>query len=171
MSSERIELIGALARKHAAALTLYARQWSNQPDDIVQDSLIDLMTTDPWPQSPLAWLYGAVRFRALNRHRATRRRNRHETQLAAETQSWFEEDPTTRLQAQEATALLQGLSLELREVVILRLWSGLSFSEIGSLLQIDTSTASRRFSAAIEQLKAKCEPKATPASLRAGRPP
>ena len=157
MKSERIEQVGRLARSHAAPLLLYARQWSNQPDDIVQDALIDLLGVEPWPTSPVAWLYGAVRFRSLNGHRAARRRIKHETRLAIERRPWFEVEPTNRLQADEAMGLLQSLSQELREVVILRLWSSLTFEQIGQLLAVDASTACRRFSTAIEQLKQKCD--------------
>ncbi|MCA9105041.1 MAG: sigma-70 family RNA polymerase sigma factor [Planctomycetales bacterium] len=153
MNRERIEMIDQLARRHAASLILYARQWSNQPEDDVQEALLDLMRSDPWPDRPEAWLFGATRHRALNRLRSRRRRERHEEAAASSAANWFVADPTARLQAEEVGLLLERLELPLREAVILRMWGNLTYAEIGRLTQASASTACRRFEEAIDLLR------------------
>jgi RNA polymerase sigma-70 factor (ECF subfamily) len=50
-------------------------------------------------------------------------------------------------------AALQGLPLDQREVIVARLWGGLSFEEIAVVADCSTSTAFRRFNAGIDALR------------------
>ena len=50
-------------------------------------------------------------------------------------------------------AALQLLPSDLREIVIARLWGGLSFEEVGKLVNLPSATAWRRYDEALDLLK------------------
>ena len=83
------ELLGQLIDYHAAALTLFARQWCAAPDDVVQEAFVKLSAQRPLPNDPVAWLFRAVRNGAASAARADHRRRRHETVAAARRITWF----------------------------------------------------------------------------------
>ena len=51
------------------------------------------------------------------------------------------------------TDALRAVEDDLREVVIARIWGGLSFVEIAEVVDISTSTAHRRYEAGLEKLR------------------
>src|SRR5437016_4766270 len=83
------ELIGRLIDSHAAALTLYARQWCAAPEDVVQEAFVKLATRPVVPPHVVPWLYAVVRNAALSAARAERRRQKHEALAAARSPAWF----------------------------------------------------------------------------------
>ena len=146
------QLLAGLVDSHSAALKLYARQWCLAPDDVVQQALIDLAGCRELPDQPVAWLFGAVRRRAISRARSDRRRRQHE-QAAAE--AWFQRRRDQHEAAETAAAALGELPLADREIVIAHLWGRLTFVEIAELVGLSASTAQRRFEAAIERMREK----------------
>ena len=62
-------------------------------------------------------------------------------------------NPGQRLDAETATKALEELPIERREVVIARLWGGLSFDEIALLVGTSNSTAHRRYWGGLETLR------------------
>jgi RNA polymerase sigma-70 factor (ECF subfamily) len=62
--------VARLIECHAAALELFARQWCDDPADVVQAAFVRLMDHDDAPQRPLAWLFGAVRNTARMQRRS-----------------------------------------------------------------------------------------------------
>ena len=60
--------------RHVAALKLYARTWCRAPEDALQEAMIELAKQPEFPVEPVAWLYRAVRFRAMSQHRGERER-------------------------------------------------------------------------------------------------
>ena len=66
--------LAELLDRHAAALALYAAQWTSAADDCVQEALVELARQASGPDNPVAWLYRVVRNRALNAARSARRR-------------------------------------------------------------------------------------------------
>jgi RNA polymerase sigma factor (sigma-70 family) len=147
-----------LFRTHGPALVLYARQWCETPEDVVQEAFIQLLRLRESCANPVAWLYRVVRNQALNASREGARRRRREEQTTALRPRWFEDSPDAALDARSATQLLQNLSGEQREVIVARLWGGLSFEEIGELAGCSTSSAFRRFQAGLEALRRGLEP-------------
>lgn len=152
MAQLNAQLLAELLDRHGATLSLYARQWCLAPDDVVQQAFIDLAACHTLPEKPAAWLFAAVRRRAISKARSERRRQRHETEAG---QRWFVQSRRQH----EATALaieeLAELPLEDREVVIAHLWGRLTFDEIGKLIGASSSTAQRRYEAAIARLREK----------------
>lgn len=138
---------------HAAALELYAAQWAESPADVVQEAFIKLAGQSPEPNRVLPWLYRVVRNAAISAARSAGRRRRHEQNAAARNADWFEENGHNPLDAETATRALRDLEESHREVVIARIWGGLSFEEIGEAFGVSSSTAHRRYESALQQLR------------------
>jgi RNA polymerase sigma factor (sigma-70 family) len=147
------ELLGKLFDQQAAVLELYAAQWCTAPADIVQEAFIELSRQHPPPDRPVAWLYRVVRNAAISAARSADRRRRHESRAAEHTPSWFVEEAGAALDAQAAGEALQELDSEQSEVVVARLWGGLSFEQIAALTETSISTAHRRYEAGLQQLR------------------
>lgn len=135
-------------------MVLYARQWCDTPEDVVQQVLLDFVTLRQPPDDPPGWLYRAVRHRAIDAHRAAQRRQRREAEVARQAH-WFVQTDVEGLDAEAAVAALHELPLEQREVIVAHLWGGLSFEAIGSLVECAASTAFRRYSAGLATLRQK----------------
>lgn len=145
-----------LVDRHAAALTLYARQWTDAPDDVVQTAFLKLVRLPIPPDNPLPWLYTVVRNAARDANRSARRRAKYETAAAEQTTPWFApSDDPTGLDAETATAALADLPDDIREIVLAHLWGGLTFEQIAAAVGGSASTAFRRYTAGIALLREK----------------
>jgi RNA polymerase sigma-70 factor (ECF subfamily) len=149
------KVLGRLYRQHAPALRLYARQWGAAEEDLVQEAFVRLAQQAHAPERPLPWLYRVVRNEALAVHRTAARRRRREEKASA-PEAWFSaaED---RLDGREAARLLAELPLELREVIVARLWGGLTFEEVAQLVGCSLPTAHRRYRAGLDELRGRLE--------------
>src|SRR5260370_30666648 len=83
------ELLERLAKEHAAALVLYARQWCSAPEDVVQEAFLKLIAQKKPPQHPVPWLYSVVRHAALAANRAARPRHHHDAVAASRAPAFF----------------------------------------------------------------------------------
>jgi len=147
------EFLGRLLDEQGPALELYARQWCGNPEDALQEALIELARQSAPPRDLLPWLYRVVRNKAASAARAARRRQRHESSAAEARSAWFLPAGADGLDAQTAAAALESLPLEQREVVVAHVWGQLSFVQIGSLIGTSDSTANRRYLAALTALR------------------
>jgi RNA polymerase sigma factor (sigma-70 family) len=137
---------------HGAALVLCARQWCIEPEDVVQEAFLKLARQSMVPDDAVAWLYRVVRNGAIDAGKLARRRRRRET-AAARPVRWFIEPEVDGLDAATAVAALERLSPEEREVIVARHWGGLSFEQIALVVGCSTSTAFRRYSSGVDQLR------------------
>jgi RNA polymerase sigma factor (sigma-70 family) len=137
---------------HAAPLVLYARQWCGTPEDVVQEALIKLVRQKRPPADVVAWLYRVVRNGALDAAKMARRRQRRES-VAARSVRWFVEPEVDGLDARTAVAALELLVPEHREAVVAHHWGGLSFEQIATVVGCSASTAFRRYTAGVEELR------------------
>jgi len=149
------ETLGRLYRQHAPALRLYARQWPDADEDLVQEAFVRLAQQAAPPEQPIPWLYRVVRNGALARSRNGTRRQRREQQVSR-PEAWFDA-PADALAAQEAARLLAELPLELREVIVARLWGGLTFAEIAPLVGCALPTAQRRYQQGLAALRERLQ--------------
>ena len=147
------ELLGKLVDRHAVALELYAAGWCDCPEDVLQEVLIELAARASVPDPILPWLYRAVRNRAINAHRASRCRRRHENEAARRSPTQLSGSAGEMLDAESATAALAALPEKLRETIVAHLWGGLSFREIGELTDTSESTAHRRYQNALRRVR------------------
>jgi RNA polymerase sigma factor (sigma-70 family) len=153
------EELGRLLDAHGPGLTLYARQLCSTPEDAVQEAFIELARQRELPAEPIAWLMRVVRNKALTASRAQQRRERHEEMAGRERgvdearAASFAAGGADSLDAMQVAAALAELAIEDREIVVAHLWNGLTFREIGALLDTTDSTAHRRYRAALEAMR------------------
>jgi RNA polymerase sigma-70 factor (ECF subfamily) len=148
-------VLGHLYRCHASALRLYARQWGSAAEDFVQNAFVHLARQQPPPDRPLPWLYRVVRNEALAARRSAMRRQQRE-ELCSTPEAWF--DATgERIDAAELARGLAELPLEFREVIVARLWGGLTFEEVAELVGCSLPTAHRRYETGLARLSEKVQ--------------
>jgi RNA polymerase sigma-70 factor (ECF subfamily) len=144
--------LGELIDSHAPALVLFARQWCWAPEDVVQDSFCKLASQRKLPDDLVAWLYRVVRNAAIDAGRSERRRQKREA-AAARPVPWFDEVAIEGLDAAIAVDALESLPGEQREVIVGRLWGGMSLQEIATVVGCSVSSAHRQFEAGIAALR------------------
>ena len=145
--------LGSLIDRHAAALGLYARQWCDEPEDVVQEAFVRLAAERTEPRDPAAWLFRAVRNRAINAGIARRRRRRHEAEAASSGPTWFEAGRESGLDPESAQAALAGLPPDQREVIVAHLWGALTFEQVAELAGVSASSAHRLYHAGLTNLR------------------
>jgi RNA polymerase sigma-70 factor (ECF subfamily) len=161
MADEPIQPV-ALFQSLAPTLVLYARQWvASSAEDVVHDVFVRLIemtqSKKRLPDDPRAWLFRAVRNAAISALRSGSRRKRREGAIADASPRWFEPRVDDLIDAGEAQRVLETLSPDLREVVVLRIWGGLGFSQIADVSSVSVSTAFDRYSKALNAMKSKLE--------------
>jgi len=153
MNSERLAY---LLDRHADALVLFARQFCDAPEDVVQEAFLKLASLDRPPDNPGAWLFRVVRNGAVDSALAAGRRRRYETKAAARTTAWF--DPAVGpgnggVDPGDAERELAALPIEEREVIVSHLWGGLTFEQIAEVLGTSSSSAHRLYNRGLAVLR------------------
>ena len=145
--------------ERAPRLTLYARQWLDaaSAEDVVQEALTSLLMQRVAPDDPIAWMYRAVRNAAIDHARVLSRRRRREQSVAQSRQEWFDDRADNLIDAQAAEQSLRNLPDADREIVVLRIWSGLGFTQIAGIVQMSVSTVHTRYVAALAQMRRQLE--------------
>jgi RNA polymerase sigma factor (sigma-70 family) len=152
-------LLGWLYRRHAPALRLYARQFGDCADDITQTAFVRLAQQALPEEQILPWLYRVVRNEALSVLRSSTRRRRREQRVSS-PEAWFN-NAEQQLDCAEAIRALAELPLELREVIVARLWGGLTFEDVARLIGCSLPTAHRRYQNGLARLRERLEGKWT----------
>ncbi|WP_169977414.1 RNA polymerase sigma factor [Tautonia rosea] len=147
--------IGRLIDRHADALVLFARQWCDTPEDVVQEAFVALAGQRPTPENPAAWLFRAVRNGAINAAKAARRRRQHESNAALKSPDWFEASPSDAdaIDPEAAEVALRTLPIEQREAIVAHLWGGLTFEQIGAMSGRSSSAAHRLYQSGLKTLR------------------
>jgi len=147
------DILTRLLDEHGSALVLYARQWCDAPEDVVQEAVLQLVRQPAAPENLAGWMYQVVRNLALNASRASHRRARHEAEAAFLREPWFTTSADDRLDAAAAAEALSALPIEERETIVARLWGGLSFEEIARLTGSSTSSVHRWYHQGLAALR------------------
>jgi RNA polymerase sigma factor (sigma-70 family) len=146
---------------HAAALVLYARQWigdRGRAEDVVQEVFVRLMAQRAEPPNVKAWLHASVRNAAIDAARSSaRRKRREETTAQARAASWFDARPDDLLDAETAQRGLERLPERQREVVLLRVWSGMTLAEVSQVTGLAVSTAHDEYRRGLDALRRMME--------------
>jgi RNA polymerase sigma-70 factor (ECF subfamily) len=142
-------------------LLLFARQWTRSAadaEDIVQEAFVKFWRRNHKINNR-ALLYATVRSIALDFIRRDKRRARREASVFAEADPTVEPQFEWEDEAQLAlAAAVSCLPHDQREVLVLKIWSELTFSEIGSALGISQNTAASRYRYALANLKKSLQP-------------
>jgi RNA polymerase sigma-70 factor, ECF subfamily len=145
----------------APGLLLFARQWvqsAADAEDVVQDAFVKF-----WRRkhdiNNRGLLYAAVRSRALDFIRRDARRARREASAVAEADQVIEPHFESQDDAQSAlAAAVESLPHDQREVLVLKVWNDLTFSEVAEALGISQNTAASRYRYALANLKKTLQP-------------
>jgi len=121
----------------------------------VQEAFVKLARQSPPPERIEPWLYRVVRNEALAAHRSASRRRQREGR-ASTPEAWFAAADES-LDAADAARRLAELPIELREVVVARIWGELTFEEIAQLVGCSLPTAHRRYQAGLTELRQRLE--------------
>src|SRR5881296_3760653 len=145
----------------APGLLLFARQWvqsAADAEDIVQEAFVKFWRRNHKIENR-ALLYAAVRSLALDFIRRDSRRARREATALAEAEPAIE--PHFELEDDTQSALaaaVESLPRDQREVLVLKIWNNLTFSEIAGALGISQNTAASRYRYALANLKKSLQP-------------
>jgi len=146
-------LLSRLLDEHGSALVLYAQQWCDAPEDAVQEAFLRLVRQRPVPNHIVGWLYRVVRNESISMSRTRTRRARREAMAVSRREKWFNPSHDSDIDPMQAIATLTELPTDLREVIVLRIWSGLSYDEIAQVIGKSTSTAQRRYELGLQVLR------------------
>lgn len=143
--------------ENAGRLLCFARQQCRtaaDAEDVVQEALVESwkrLGTRGLPPLPL--VLATIRRRAIDRARSDDSRRLREDASAVTDELWFDSGMGDRELRVLVEAGVKALQAEFREVVTLKLWGGLTFSEIAEVLEIPANTAASRYRYGIEALK------------------
>jgi len=151
--------VTSLYQKHGASLVAYVCCCGldfGSAEDVVQQVFLKLLRGSTFlPESPVAYLYRAVRNASLNH----RRKFQREVELP-DGGNWLIGPSGRSLEALAVQAALRALPEEQRETVFLKVWGGMTLQEIADLLEISIHTVASRHRYALEKLRERLEPAA-----------
>ena len=143
---------------HVRALVLLARQWAATPsdaEDIVHDAFIRFWNRRDHVEDAAAFLYTCVRRLAVDYTRSLqRRRNREQLVSQHQDETCLFESPVERDERrQQIENALMELTTEQREVIVMKIWGGLTFPAIAQVTGVSANTAASRYRYAMVALK------------------
>jgi RNA polymerase sigma-70 factor (ECF subfamily) len=143
--------------RHGAALVLFARQWvfsHSDAEDIVQEGFVRFWRSRHRATDPAAYLYACVKSCVLEWRRGRSRQSRRERAAARpEAESLFAGPLEQDERRAHVDAALRILPEDQREVVVMKIWGGLSFPQIAGALRISPNTAASRYRYALAKLR------------------
>jgi RNA polymerase sigma-70 factor (ECF subfamily) len=141
-----------LYEREATRLLLYGRALGLdhlEAEDLLHDTFSALLRLGAAPKEPTAYLIRSFRNRALNHRRSLWRRVRREF----ESRRWFEVGNDQSAAESAAMRMLPDLPIEQREVIVLKIWQGLTFDEIGHLTGVSPNTVAGRYRYGLQKLR------------------
>ena len=142
-----------LYESKAAGLILYGRALGlshGEAEDVLQESFLSLLRLERRPDEPEHYALRTFRNRALNYRRSRWRRWTREL----ESRRWFERETGETEAEQQAMKALAALPREQREVIVLKIWNGLTFEAIGRLFELSPNTVAGRYRYGLNKLRA-----------------
>jgi len=156
-TKKEVAALEDLVQRDGAGLMAYARSLAGHAqdaEDACQEALSRVLGRRLDRIGNLrAYVYKAVRGAALNGLRAKARRERRERERTAEPQYVFQEPALRREEVDALNRAIAVLPQEQREVVVLKVWGGLSFSQIADVAAIPRDTAASRYRYAMATFK------------------
>lgn len=144
--------------EHGPGLVLFARRWApsqSDAEDIVQEAFVRFWRGRERVGEPVAYQYACVKRCAMDWRRTTERRARREMSAAGDKDECpFEPSGQDGERREAVEAALRRLPDEQRDVVVLKIWGGLTFQQVAGILDIPSNTAASRYRYALEALRA-----------------
>jgi len=142
--------------EHGAKLWLFARQKARSEadaEDLMQEAIIEAASKFNGLPAP-SIVFGLIHRRAIDwARREDRRAAREETVMIDTSVAWFDVTSEQRERAQLIQEALNKLPENQREVITLKIWAGLTFSEIAEALGVPANTAASRYRYGLESLR------------------
>lgn len=159
--------------KNGNRLLLFSRQQTRSAadaEDVLQDAIIRLWKwrlnkgEDPNQLPSLAEAYTAIRRTAIDLGRKeTRRVKREQNVVEFDDEfgvTWFESSLEEDERDEQLRDAMKELPDKFKEVLTLKIWTGLTFAQIAETLDIPQNTAASRYRYALEALRRKIVGKA-----------
>ena len=138
---------------NARRFLLFARDQTRceaDAHDVLQDALVEVWRRGEGRTPDHALVFATIRRRAIDLARRNDRRELRE-QAAPE---WFHAPVGEPAHDDDLERAVKALPAHLREVVVLKVWSELTFQQIADTLGIPLNTAASRYRYALEHLRA-----------------
>lgn len=151
----------ALLRRHGPAALLFARQLTRSladAEDAVQDGFVRFWRHRKFAKDPAALLFASVRSAALDLQRGERRRRKREERVGAERPLLTNAIPHDAERKRAIERAIATLAEPQREVLVLKIWGGLTFGQIAESLGESANTIASRYRYAVEKLATILEP-------------
>ena len=146
-----------LVECHGRELLAYARmliRHAEDAEDALQEALLRVAGSPRVrAENPRAYLFAAVRNASLNLMRAKKRRRRREDAASGDGEAVFQEPVERGEEVEALNAALNAIPGPQREVVMLKVWGGLTFAEIAEMLGVPRATAASRYRYALDELR------------------
>ncbi len=143
-------------------MLLFAKQFvANQADaeDVVQEAFRRYWrSTHRENENTVSMLFGSVRWAALDFIRQNERRRKRETSASQDQallngSQMFERSLENEELSDQVQCALQKLPEAQRQIVVLKVWGGLTYEQIGQTLGVSPNTASSRYRYALDGLR------------------
>ena len=134
---------------------LFARHQTRSEEDardVLQEVLVDAWRRGGGVVPDVAVVFAGVRRRAIDLARREDRRRRRESEWGGDSfgDGWFVDGAAEHRDLEQA---LRGIRPDFAEVVVLKIWGGLTFDEIAETLGINGSTAASRYRYGLRDLQ------------------
>ncbi|HEY5914300.1 MAG TPA: sigma-70 family RNA polymerase sigma factor [Verrucomicrobiae bacterium] len=144
--------------EHVPVLLLFARQQTRceaDAQDVLQEAAIESWERQGQGQlPPLPFVFATIRRRAIDLARTNERRASRESAAGADSpQSWFDSSAEDRERSRMLQQAMTSLPEIYRDVITLKIWAGLTFTQIADALDIPANTAASRYRYGLEQLR------------------
>ncbi len=142
--------------RKAAELILYGRALGlshGEAEDVLQETFMALMQMNFPPAKLEHYCVRSYRNRTLNYRRTLWRRLTREL----ESLRWFEKSPDETPAERAAMNCLAKLPVDQRETIVLKIWHGYTFEEIGGLLEISPNTVAGRYRYGLQKIRTRLE--------------
>lgn len=158
MASEH-EDWSAWVGRHGPALVLLAKQYvrsQSDAEDIVHEAFVAFWRSRHRAEDRTAYLFTCVKHAAANWLRSRHRRDRREeTCSRPETEHWFASDVEQEERQKELLQVIAELPTDQREVLVMKIWGGLTFPQIALALGISANTAASRYRYALDKMRTR----------------
>ena len=142
---------------HGPSLLLFARTQARceaDAEDLLQEAVVESAGKNEGNPPDLPLVYATIRRRAIDLARKTDRRIAREEAAAEESVTcWFDDTIKQKETARLIDRAIKQMPEKFREVVILKIWSDLTFAQIAEALDIPLNTAASRYRYGLEILK------------------
>ena len=143
--------------KHGPQLLLFARtqtRCGSDAEDLLQEVVVESSVKSKGNPPDLPLVYATHRRRAIDLARKNDRRAAREEIAAEESDAyWFDNNIDQKEIAQVIDQAIKKMPQKFREVVMLKIWSELTFAQIAETLDIPLNTAASRYRYGLEILK------------------